>query len=89
MRLKLRVTPKSRADEIVGVREDGTLHVRVSAPPEGGKANDAVLRLLSKALALPRSAVRLKAGTSSRDKWVDLDGIDAAELARRLETERT
>ena len=89
MRLKLRVTPKSRADEIVGVREDGTLHVRVTAPPEGGKANDAVLRLLSKALALPRSAVRLKAGTSSRDKWVDLDGIDAAELARRLETERT
>ncbi len=89
MRLKLRVTPKSRADEIVGMREDGSLHVRVSAAPEGGKANDAVLRLLSKALALPRSAVRLKAGTSSRDKWVDLDGIDAAELARRLEAERT
>lgn len=89
MRLKLRVTPKSRADEIVGVREDGTLHVRVSAAPEGGKANDAVLRLLSKALALPRSAVRLKAGTSSRDKWIDLDGIDAAELVRRLETGRT
>jgi uncharacterized protein (TIGR00251 family) len=89
VRLKLRVTPKSRADEIVGVREDGTLHVRVSAAPEGGKANDAVLRLLSKALALPRSAVRLKAGTSSRDKWIDLDGIDAAELVRRLETGRT
>ena len=89
MRLKLRVTPKSRADEIVGMRADGSLHVRVSAAPESGKANDAVLRLLSKALGLPRSAVRLKAGASSRDKWVDLDGIDAAELARRLGTDRT
>lgn len=89
MRLKLRVTPKSRADEIVGTREDGSLHVRVSAAPESGKANDAVLRLLCKALGLPRAAVRLKAGASSRDKWVDLDGIDAAELARRLGTDRT
>ena len=89
MRLKLRVTPKSRADEIVGMREDGTLHIRVSAAPESGKANDAVLRLLRETLGLPGSAVRLKAGASSRDKWVELDGIDAAQLARRLETDRT
>ncbi len=84
MRLKLRVTPKSRADEILGLRDDGALHVRVSAAPADGKANEAVLRLLSKALGLPKGAVRLKGGASSRDKWIELDGIDAAELARRL-----
>jgi uncharacterized protein (TIGR00251 family) len=84
VRLKLRVTPRSRADEIVGLREDGALHVRVSAAPADGKANEAVLRLLSKALGLPKGAVRLKGGASSRDKWVELDGIDAVELARRL-----
>ena len=89
MRLKLRVTPKSRADEILGMREDGALHVRVSAAPESGKANDAVLRLLREKLGLPGSAVRLKAGASSRDKWVELDGIDAAELTKRLEMDRT
>jgi len=89
VRLKLRVTPKSRANEIVGMRDDGALHVRVSAAPEGGKANDAVLRLLREKLGLPGSAVRLKAGASSRDKWVELGGIDAAELTRRLETDRT
>ena len=89
MRLRLRVTPKSRADEIVGMREDGALHVRVSAAPESGKANDAVLRLLREKLGLPGSAVRLKAGASSRDKWVELDGIDAAELTKRLEMDRT
>ena len=84
MRLKLRVTPKSRADAIVGMREDGVLHVRVSAPPEGGKANDAVLRLLCQVLGLPKGAVRIAGGASSRDKWVELDGIDAEAVSRRL-----
>ncbi len=84
MRLKLRVTPKSRADEILGLREGGVLHVRITAPPEDGKANEAVLRLLSRTLGVPKSAVRLKGGASSREKWIELDGIDAAELARRL-----
>jgi uncharacterized protein (TIGR00251 family) len=84
VRLKLRVIPKSRVDEVVGVREDGTLHVRVTAPPHEGRANEAVLRLLSRSLGLPLGAVRLKGGASSRDKWVELDGIDAVELRRRL-----
>ena len=84
MRLKLRVTPKSRADEILGLREDGVLHVRVSAAPEDGKANEAVLKLLSRALGLPKGAVRLKGGAASRDKWIELDGLDAAELKRLL-----
>jgi uncharacterized protein len=84
VRLKLRVTPKSRTDEIVGIREDGALHVRVSAAPQEGRANEAVLRLLRRALGLPPGAVRLKGGASSRDKWVELEGIDAAELRRRL-----
>ena len=84
MRIKLRVTPKSRADEIVGVREDGALHVRVAAPPTDGKANEAVLRLLTRALGLPKGSVRLKGGAASREKWVEVDGIDAAEFRRRL-----
>ena len=84
MRLKLRVTPKSRADEIVGVRADGALQIRVSAAPEDGKANKAVIAVLAAALG-----VRLLGGKSSRDKWVDLDGIDAAELERRLGREST
>jgi uncharacterized protein YggU (UPF0235/DUF167 family) len=54
------------------------------APPTDGKANDAVLKLLSKALGLPKGAVRLKGGAASREKWVELDGLDAAELQRRL-----
>ena len=57
---------------------------RVMAPPHEGRANEAVLRLLCRSLGLPLGSVRLKGGASSRDKWVELDGIDAAELGRRL-----
>jgi len=89
VRLKLRVTPKSRSDEILGLREDGVLHVRVSAVPQEGKANEAVLKLLSRALGMPQGSIRLKAGAASRDKWIELDGIDAAELKRRLGREST
>jgi uncharacterized protein len=81
------VTPKSRRDEIAGMRPDGTVRIRVTAAPEGGRANEAVLRLLRDALALPAGAVRLRAGASSREKWVEIDGVDEAMLAARLKAE--
>jgi uncharacterized protein (TIGR00251 family) len=89
VRLRLRVTPRSRADEIVGLSEEGILHVRVTAAPHDGEANQAVMRLLSRALGVPRAAVRLKGGAASRDKWVEVDGMDAAEAKRRLEPDTT
>jgi len=58
--------------------------VRVTAAPEDGKANAAVLRLLAERLELPSTSVMLVSGASSRDKIVALSGIDAAEAERRL-----
>jgi uncharacterized protein YggU (UPF0235/DUF167 family) len=84
VRLKVRVTPRSRADVIAGLRPDGAIHVRVAAAPEGGKANEAVLKLLRGALRLPAGAVKLLAGGGSRDKWIEVDGIEEKELKRRL-----
>ena len=89
MRLKLRVTPRSRADEIVGLTAEGVLQIRVTAAAREGEANQAVLRLLRRALRIPRGAVRLKAGAASRDKWVEVDGMDAQEARRRLERDTT
>jgi hypothetical protein len=56
----------------------------VSAPAEGGRANDAVVDLLSATLAVPRAAVRLTAGAASRDKLVVLDGLTGADVDSRL-----
>ena len=58
--------------------------MRVGAPPERAKANEAVLALLAEVLAVPRSSVALVAGGGSRDKIVELAGIEAAEIDRRL-----
>jgi uncharacterized protein YggU (UPF0235/DUF167 family) len=60
--------------------------VRVAAPPEGGRANDAVRRLLAETLALPVQAVSVVSGHGSRDKLVRLAGIGPEETERRLVT---
>ena len=58
--------------------------MRVAEPPEDGRANEAVLRLLAETLEVPRSRVTLVSGQSSRDKIVVLDGIEQAQSERRL-----
>jgi hypothetical protein len=81
------VTPKSRANELRASRADGAIRIRVTAAPEEGRANEAVLALLRERLGLPRGAVRIAAGASSRRKWIELDGIEEAELWRKLEAQ--
>lgn len=61
------------------------LRLRVAAVPDKGKANAAVIALLSKALAVPKSAIRLTAGETARIKLFAIDG-DPAVLAARLAT---
>ena len=58
--------------------------LRVTAAPERGRANNAVLELLSETLALPRSEVVLVSGAGSRDKIVELAGLAPEEIDRRL-----
>jgi uncharacterized protein (TIGR00251 family) len=86
-RVRLRVSPGARSNAIVGRHGEGW-KVRVTAAPEGGKANDAVLRLLAERLDLPGKSLALVSGPSSRDKIVELSGIDTAEAERRLARSR-
>jgi uncharacterized protein len=61
--------------------------VRVAAPPEGGRANEAVLELLACRLGVPKGSLTLVSGHSGRDKIVQVIGIDEAEAVRRLAQE--
>jgi uncharacterized protein YggU (UPF0235/DUF167 family) len=83
-RLRLRVSPGARSSAVVG-RYGKAWKVRVAAAPEGGKANEALLRLLADRLELPQVNLRLISGQSSRDKLVELTGIDERETERRLD----
>jgi uncharacterized protein (TIGR00251 family) len=85
VRIHVHVSPKSRANEIRASRADGTVRIRVTAAPEDGRANRAVLELLSERLDLPSSAVRLAGGASSRRKWIEIEGLTEVEVWRRLE----
>ena len=83
-RVRLRVSPGARRNELVGRHGEGW-KVRVAAPPEGGRANDAVLDLLARELSLPRRSLSIVSGQSAREKVVRMEGIDRAETERRLE----
>ncbi|HET6351883.1 MAG TPA: DUF167 domain-containing protein [Coriobacteriia bacterium] len=80
LRLKLHVTPKSGRDEVVGWRGD-ELQVRVTAPPEDGKANAAVCKTVAAALGVPKSAVRVMRGDTSRHKLIEIEGASEADSA--------
>jgi hypothetical protein len=82
-RVRLRVAPGATRAGVVG-RHGDAWKVRVTAPAEAGRANDAVVRLLADVLALPSTSVTLVSGHSARDKIVELAGVEPADIERRL-----
>jgi uncharacterized protein (TIGR00251 family) len=82
-RIQVRVQPRARKDEVASER-NGRLVVRITAPPVDGKANAALRKLLAKRLGVPASAVTVVRGEASRDKLVEVEGLDDAVLRRTL-----
>ena len=83
-RLRVRVAPGARRSSIVG-RHGDAWKLSVSAPPEAGRANDAVVKLLAETLQVSRDAVTVLSGHGARDKVVSLGGIEAPDVERRLQ----
>lgn len=87
LRLTVRLTPKGGSDRIDGTELDADgeaqLKVRVSAVPEDGKANKALVALLARTLRLPKSAITILSGETSRKKILRIDG-DPEDLAQKL-----
>ena len=82
-RITVTVSPGAGKSELVGRHGDGW-RARVAAPPERGRANEALCKLLAAALSVPLSSVRVAAGRSVRAKVVEIDGLEPAEIERRL-----
>lgn len=82
-RLSLRVSPGAKKSAVVG-RYGERWKIRVAAPAESGRANEALIELLGKALGVARSQVRVVTGVSARDKIVEVIGIEAEESERLL-----
>lgn len=82
-RLALRVSPGARRTAVVG-RYGDAWKVAVTAPPERGRANADVVRLLARALDVPPACVTLVKGSAARDKVIEIEGITTEEAERRL-----
>ncbi|HYT73446.1 MAG TPA: DUF167 domain-containing protein [Vicinamibacterales bacterium] len=81
--LDIRVIPRSPRSRVDGRRGDAVL-IRLAAPPVEGAANDALIAFLADALDLPRRNIRIVSGEKSRDKRVQVSGLDRASAVARL-----
>ncbi len=84
-RVRVRVQPKSSRNQVVGYRGD-TLRLRVTAPPEGGQANEAVVSLLAQALDIAKSQIEIVRGHAARDNVIVVWMAPEA-VRRRLDAE--
>ncbi len=80
----MRVQPGARRDALLGRLETGEWKLAVTAPPEDGRANEAVVELVAGLLGVKRRQVTVARGQSSRGKQLEVTGLDADEAARRL-----
>jgi uncharacterized protein len=86
VRVALKVTPRAASSGVQGIEVDGegrgSLAVRVNAPPEAGKANAALIKLLAKRWHVPQRDLELISGASGRRKVLQIYGSPAALIAR-------
>lgn len=79
VRFEVRVQPRASRTELVG-RYGEAVKIRLAAPPADGAANRELVEFLAGELGVPRSAVRIVRGATSRSKLVEVDGTTAARV---------
>ena len=82
--LAIRVTPRASRNEIVELLDDGTIKVRIAAPPSDNEANETLISFLAEVLGVPKSRLDIVAGVSGRDKLVSVVDMDAETAHQRI-----
>jgi uncharacterized protein (TIGR00251 family) len=82
--LAVRVIPRSGRNQIAELMDDGRVKIRLAAAPVDGEANQQLIRFLAEVLHVPKSAIEIVAGLSSRDKLVTVLNLDAETLQQRI-----
>jgi uncharacterized protein len=90
VRVAIRLTPKASRNAIAGIADagqgDAVLKVMVTAVPEAGKANEALIKLLAKEWGVPKSSISLVAGATDRNKILHIAGDAGDPIARWSQT---
>lgn len=82
--IAIRVTPRASKNEIVQVMGDGTIKIRLTAPPVDGKANKELVDFLSDILDVPKSKIDIVAGQTGRDKLVTILDAEADAIQVKI-----
>jgi len=85
VRITVKVVPRASRDAVLGWKED-VLRVAVTAAPERGRANEAIIRVLAERLEVPRGSVALLPGHTSPRKVIEINGLNEATVKERLAT---
>lgn len=85
LQVRIRAVPRASKNEIQGMY-DGALKIRLTTPPVDGKANQALIKFLSKALKISKAQIELAQGETSRHKMVKITGLSKEEIIRKIET---
>lgn len=82
--LAVRVTPRASRNEIVELLDDGTIKVRLAAPPSDNESNDALLQFFSEILGVPKTQLDIVAGSVGRDKLISVVDMDVETAHQRI-----
>jgi uncharacterized protein (TIGR00251 family) len=82
--LAVRVTPRASRNEIVGALHDGTIKIRITAPPDEQQSNAGLVDFLSEILGIGKSRIEVVAGATGRDKLISVLDIDSETLHRKI-----
>jgi uncharacterized protein (TIGR00251 family) len=82
--IAIRVTPRASRNEIVDLLDDGTIKVRIAAPPADGEANEALINFMAEILGVPKSRLDIVAGASGRDKLIAVLDMDVETAHSRI-----
>lgn len=79
----MHVQPGAKRNQVTGFQE-GVLRVKISVPPIEGRANEALISFLAKALGVRKSHISIVMGQTSRDKVLEIVGMDVDEILQKL-----
>lgn len=82
--IAVRVTPRMAKNQIYAIMDDGTIKVRLTAPPVDGRANKALIKYLAEILEIPTSSIEIVAGQTGHDKLVTIYDLSSDDVQKRL-----
>ena len=80
--IAVRVIPRAKKNEIAAIMSDGTLKIRLTAPPVEGQANQALIRFLADFFSVPRQDIEIVAGQTRRNKLVSILHLDSEAVQK-------